>query len=128
MNIHVPRGWKNILLRVLYPISSDEYAGGVNTGTIFATAGKKRNPYDIYVAMSSMKTPTYPNRRIFFDLNLIKRGIHAELNRYVVGTTREQSQANYSVLSSQCAYSDVEVMRFACNHIPAGTKFTLYVD
>lgn len=128
MNIPVPGGWNNILLRVLYPKSGDEYAGNVNTGNIYATAGKTNAPYDLYVLGDNMKTPSYPDRRLFFNINLIKRGIYAELNRYIAGATGEQTGWLYAVLSSQCAYSDVEAIRFACEHIPAGTQFTLYVD
>ena len=128
MKIPVPRGWNNILLRVLYPKAGAEYAGGVNTGDIFATAGVTSSPYNLYVYGNSISTPTYPDRRLFVDLNLIKRGTYAELNRYIAGATGEAVELKYSVLSSNCAYSDVEVMRFSCDHIPAGTQFILCVD
>lgn len=128
MEIPVPGGWNNILLRVLYPKAGAEYAGGVSTGDIFATAGKTNIPYQIYVYSNSIKTPTYNGRRVFFDFNLTKRGIYAELNRFFAGTTAQAYVFNFAVLNSLCAYSDVETIRFACSHIPAGTQFILYVD
>ena len=128
MRIPVPEGWNNILLRVLYPKSGDEYAGGVSTGNVFMTSGRTNTPYDIYVIGNSMKTPTYPGRRLFFDLNFIKRGAYAELNRYIAGVNGQKNGFDYSVLSSQCAYSYVKVITFGCNHIPVGTQFILYVD
>lgn len=128
MKIPVPRGWNNILLRVLYPKAGAEYAGGVSTGNIVATGGKTNSPFALYVYGNSIKTSIHNGRRLFVDLNLIKRGTYAELNRYTAGITGEASSAGNSVLSSQCAYSDVEVVNFSCNHIPAGTQFILYVD
>lgn len=128
MKIPVPRGWNNILLRVLYPKAGAEYAGGVKTGNILVTAGVTSSPYNLYVYGYSISTPTYPDRRLFVDLNLIKRGTYAELNRYIAGATGEAKNLTFSVLSSQCAYSDVEVMLFSCDHIPAGTQFILCVD
>lgn len=128
MKIPVPGGWNNILLRVLYPKAGDEYAGGVNTGIIFATAGVTSNPYNLYVYGDSILTPTYSGRRVFVDLNLIKRGTYAELNRYIAGATGEARSGGYAVILPRCAYSDVEVMQFKCDHIPAGTQFILCVD
>lgn len=128
MKITVPGGWNNILLQVLYPKVGSAYEGGIRTGSVYMTAGKTNNPYNIYVYLDSITSPTYTGRRVFFNFNLIKRGIYAELNRYLGGTTAEATMANFAVLESLCAYSDVEVIKFAASHIPEGTQFILYVD
>lgn len=128
MKITVPEGWNNILLQVLYPKVGSAYEGGIGTGSVYMTAGKTNNPYNIYVYLDSIISPTYTGRRVFFNFNLIKRGIYAELNRYLGGTTAQATVANSAVLESLCAYSDVEVIKFAASHIPEGTQFILYVD